>query len=256
MMHQSLSYHLHKHKHYSASETLTYKKQKWKVDSHMKTENKKQEILQAYQFRHACKVFDANKKISDDDFHFILETGRLSPSSFGLEPWKFVVIQNASLREKLKQVSGGAQGQLPTASHFVVILARKEAGLRHDSDHVIKMWKDIQQMPEEFIQGFSVFYKSFFETELEDNDRLIFEWACKQTYIAMGNMMTAAAQIGIDSCPIEGFDKEKVTSILQNEGIINNNDFGVSCMAAFGYRLADPKRPKARQNPADIIEWR
>jgi nitroreductase len=219
-------------------------------------ESKKQEILKAYQFRHACKEFDTNKKISDEDFHFILETGRLSPSSFGFEPWKFVVIQDAALREKLKPVSGGAQGQLPTASHFVVILARREEGLRHDSVHVNKMMKDIHHMPEEVVQGLSGFYKSFVETELEDNDRLIFEWASKQTYIALGNMMTAAAQIGIDSCPIEGFDKKQVTSILQNEGIINANDFGVACMVAFGYRQEDPKRPKTRQNLDEIVEWR
>lgn len=219
-------------------------------------ESKKQEILKAYQFRHACKAFDTNKKISDEDFHFILETGRLSPSSFGFEPWKFVVIQDAALREKLKSVSGGAQGQLPTASHFVVILARREEGLRHDSVHVIKMMKDIHHMPEEVVQGFSDFYKSFVETELEDNDRLIFEWASKQTYIALGNMMTAAAQIGIDSCPIEGFNKKQVTAILQNEGIIKANDFGVACMVAFGYRQEDPKRPKTRQNLDDIVEWR
>lgn len=220
------------------------------------TESKKQEILKAYQFRHACKAFDINKKISDEDFHFILETGRLSPSSVGLEPWKFVVIQDAALREKLKPVSGGAQGQLPTASHFVVILARRKEGLRHDSVHVIKMLKDIHHMPEEVVQGLSGFYKSFIETELEDNDRLIFEWASKQTYIALGNMMTAAAQIGIDSCPIEGFDKKQVTAILQNEGIINGNDFGVACMVAFGYRQEDPKRPKTRQNLDEIVEWR
>ncbi|WP_332699495.1 NAD(P)H-dependent oxidoreductase [Halalkalibacter lacteus] len=220
------------------------------------TESKKQEILKAYQFRHACKAFDNNKKISDEDFHFILETGRLSPSSFGFEPWKFVVIQDAALREKLKPVSGGAQGQLPTASHFVVILARRKEDLRHDSVHVIKMMKDIHHMPEEVVQGLSGFYKSFVETELEDNDRLIFEWASKQTYIALGNMMTAAAQIGIDSCPIEGFDKKQVTSILQNEGIINANDFGVACMVAFGYRQEDPKRPKTRQNLDEVVEWR
>jgi nitroreductase len=166
------------------------------------------------------------------------------------------VIQDAALREKLKPVSGGAQGQLPTASHFVVILARRKEGLRHDSVHVIKMMKDIHQMPEEVVQGLSGFYKTFVETELEDNDRLIFEWASKQTYIALGNMMTAAAQIGIDSCPIEGFDKKQVTSILQNEGIINANDFGVACMVAFGYRQEDPKRPKTRQNLDEIVEWR
>ncbi|MCM3771370.1 NAD(P)H-dependent oxidoreductase [Priestia aryabhattai] len=219
-------------------------------------ENKKQEILKAYQFRHACKEFDTNKKISDEDFRFILETGRLSPSSVGLEPWKFVVIQDAALREKLKPVSGGAQGQLPTASHFVVILARGKEGLRHDSVHVIKMMKDIHHMPEEVVQNLSGFYKSFVETELEDNDRLIFEWASKQTYIALGNMMTAAAQIGIDSCPIEGFDKKQVTTILKNEGIIEGNDFGVACMVAFGYRKENPKRPKTRQNLDEIVKWR
>jgi nitroreductase len=218
------------------------------------TESKKQEILKAYQFRYACRAFDTNKKISDEDFHFILETGRLSPSSVGLEPWKFVVIQDAALREKLKPVTGGAQGQLPTASHFVVILARQD--LRHDSAHVIKMLKDIHHMPEEVVQHLSGHYKSFIETELEDNDRLIFEWASKQTYIALGNMMTAAAQIGIDSCPIEGFDKKQVTSILQNESIISANDFGVAYMVAFGYRQEDPKRPKARQNLDEIVEWR
>jgi nitroreductase len=69
-------------------------------------------------------------------------------------------------------------------------------------------------------------------------------------------MMTAAAQIGIDSCPIEGFDKKQVTAILQNEGIINDNDFGVACMVAFGYRQEDPKLPKTRQNLDEIVEWR
>jgi nitroreductase len=220
------------------------------------TESKKQEILKAYEFRRACKAFDTNKKIMDEDFHFILETGRLSPSSFGFEPWKFVVIQNAALREKLKPVSGGATGQLPTASHFVVILARREEGLRPDSVHVNKMWKDIHHMSEEIVQDWSDFYKFFVETELEDNDRLIFEWSIRQTYIALGNMMTAAAQIGIDSCPIEGFDKKQVTAILQNEGIINGDDFGVACMVAFGYRQKDPYRPQTRQHLDEIVEWR
>ncbi|NIK66961.1 NAD(P)H-dependent oxidoreductase [Paenibacillus sp. BK720] len=219
-------------------------------------ESKKQEILNAYKFRHACKAFDTNKKIPDEDFHFILETGRLSPSSFGFEPWKFVVIQNAALREKLEPVSGGATGQLPTASHFVIILARRENSLRPDSVYVNKMWKDIHHMPEEVVLDWRDFYKSFIEREIEDNDRLIFEWSIRQNYIAMGNMMTAAALIGIDSCPIEGFDKKQVTAILQNEGIINGDDFGVACMVAFGYRQKHPKRPQTRQQLDEIVEWR
>ncbi|MDI4643646.1 NAD(P)H-dependent oxidoreductase [Cohnella hashimotonis] len=218
------------------------------------TESQKQEILKAYQFRFACRSFDPNKKIPDEDFHFILETGRLSPSSAGLEPWKLVVIQDAALREKLKPVTAGAQSSLPTASHFVVILARQ--GLRHDSAHVTKMVNDVHNFPEALIPHFLGSYQTFVETELEDNDRLLFEWASKQTYIALGNMMTAAAQIGIDSCPIEGFDRQKVTAILQNEGIINGDDFGLACMVAFGYRQEDPKRPKARQTLDEIVEWR
>lgn len=218
------------------------------------TESKKQEILKAYQFRFACRSFDPNKKISDEDFHFILETGRLSPSSAGLEPWKFVVIQDTALREKLKPATAGAQGSLPTASHFVVIFARQ--GLRHDSAHVTKMVKDVHHFPEELLPHFLGSYQTFVATDLEDNDRLLFEWASKQTYITLGNMMTAAAQIGIDSCPIEGFDRKQVTAILQDEGIINGNDFGLSCMVAFGYRQEDPKRPKARQTLDEIVEWR
>lgn len=73
-------------------------------------EMKKQEILEAFQFRHATKEFDPNKRISDDNFNTILEAGRLSPSSIGYEPWKFVVVQNKELREKLREVSWGHKG--------------------------------------------------------------------------------------------------------------------------------------------------
>ena len=75
-------------------------------------------IIDAYYFRHACKTFDADKTISDQDFATILETGRLSPSSFGYEPWRFLVVQDRALRDKLKPAVWGAQGTLPTASHF------------------------------------------------------------------------------------------------------------------------------------------
>ena len=82
-------------------------------------------FLDAMMFRHACKEFDDSKKISDEDFAKILEIGRLSPSSFGFEPWKFLVIQDTTLRSKLKEIVWGAQGTLPSASHYLIILARK-----------------------------------------------------------------------------------------------------------------------------------
>ncbi len=118
------------------------------------------------------------------------------------------------------------------------------------------MMTGIQHLSDEVLERVSGVYKSFVDTRLENNDRLISEWASKQTYIALGNMMTAAAQIGIDSCPIEGFDKNQVTSILQNEGIMKAGDFEVSCMVAFGYRQDGPNRSKARQNLDEVVEWR
>ena len=99
-------------------------------------------IINAFNFRHATKEFDPKKKVSDSDFHTILETGRLSPSSLGLEPWRFVVIENEDLKEKLKPYSWGAQKQLNTASRFVIILARKN--VTADSEYVQHIIRDIK----------------------------------------------------------------------------------------------------------------
>ncbi|AKG33940.1 NAD(P)H-dependent oxidoreductase [Paenibacillus durus] len=218
-------------------------------------QNVKDQIIEAYQFRHACKVFDETKKISDADFDFILETGRLSPSSFGFEPWKFVVLQNPAIREKLLPVTWGAQKQLPTSSHFVIALSRTKADMVADSAHIQRMMKEVQLLPVEVQEGKGKAYHNFQENDFKllDNERVTFEWGARQTYIALGNMMTAAAQIGIDSCPIEGFDKEKAEQILKEEGILKGN-FGIACMVAFGYRLQDP-RPKTRQSIEQIVEW-
>ncbi|MFJ8528140.1 NAD(P)H-dependent oxidoreductase [Bacillus sp. NPDC094106] len=220
-------------------------------------EHTKEEILKAYHFRHACKEFDVNKKISDEDFHFILETGRLSPSSFGFEPWKFVVIQNQELRNKLLPVAWGAQKQLPTASHFIVILARKKEEMLYNSSYISNFMENIQQLPEEVVTMKRGFYKEFQESDFQllESDRAMFDWASKQTYIALGNMMTAAAQIGIDSCPIEGFHQEKVTTILKEEGIISDDTFGISVLAAFGYRVEEPKHNKTRQTMDKVVKW-
>ncbi|MDG4656443.1 NAD(P)H-dependent oxidoreductase [Ectobacillus antri] len=222
----------------------------------MNKEAKKQEILEAYQFRHATKEFDPEKKISEEDFAFILETARLSPSSFGFEPWRFVVIQNPALREQLRSVSWGAQKQLPTASHFVVLLARTAEDMIYNSDYIAHMKKDIKQLPKEAYDAISGFYKTFLESDFKllGNDRAMFDWAAKQVYIALGNMMTAAAQIGIDSCPIEGFDQEKVHDILEKAGALEGGSFDVAVMVAFGYRVRDP-RPKIRQDMNDVVKW-
>jgi len=212
-------------------------------------------FLEAMHFRHACKEFDNTKKISDEDFHTILEAGRLSPSSFGFEPWKFLVINNEDLKEKLKAFTWGAQGTLPTASHFVIILARKN--MRYDSKYIQHMMQDIKNMPQEAQEVYTNFYKGFQEKDFKllQDERRLFDWACKQTYIAMANMLTGAAYLGIDSCPIEGFDVDAVENFLKNELDIDTQEFGVSVMVAFGYRKAAPKRGMMRQELGDIVQY-
>lgn len=215
---------------------------------------KKEEILAAFEFRHATKEFDPTKKISAEDFNFILETARLSPSSVGLEPWKFVVVQNPDLREKLRAVSWGAQGQMPSASHLVLIVARKDA--RYDSDYFWQQMTGVKQIPADNVKNMMVRYKTFQEEDckLMESERALFDWASKQTYIALGNMMTSAALIGIDSCPIEGFHTDSVDAILREEGLLENDQYGISVMAAFGYRVKTP-RPKTRRESEDVIRW-
>ena len=125
----------------------------------------KQRILDAFRFRHACKEFDPNKKIAAEDFDFILETARLSPSSFGLEPWKFLVIQNPELRKKMLPYVWGGQKQLPTASHVIVTLVRKTCFMKYDSVYVQDFMRQVQKFPEEAAQTRSSILKKFQEQD-------------------------------------------------------------------------------------------
>ncbi|MCM3746469.1 NAD(P)H-dependent oxidoreductase [Paenibacillus pasadenensis] len=216
---------------------------------------RKEQILEAFRFRHATKVFDADRKIPAEDFDFILETGRLSPSSFGYEPWKFVVLQNPAIREELKAVTWGAQGTLPTASHFLLILARSSEQVRHGSAYLDYMNREVLKLPEKAEEGRKAMFRDFQVRDfgLMEHPRQLEDWAAKQTYIALGNMMTSAAQIGIDSCPIEGFHKEKAEALLREHGILGD-EFSLSVMAAFGYRVQEP-REKIRRCADEVVKW-
>lgn len=224
----------------------------------MKKPNFSQEdILNAFQYRHACKEFDTDKKLSQDEIEFILETARLSPSSFGFEPWHFVVVQDKELRELLKPISWGAPLKLDTASHFVLGLTMKAPMTKWDSDYISYMMNDVKQLPEDVKEMYLKFYREFQERDFDlDTDRKLFDWASKQTYIALGNMMTSAALVGIDSCPIEGFHQEKVEALLRDKFDIDTNKYGLSYMVAFGHRKNEPPHAKSRRAMNDIIDWK
>lgn len=216
----------------------------------------KEQFIEMMNFRHACKVFDENKKISDDDFQYILESARLSPSSFGFEPWHFLVVQDPALRDKLKALTWGAQGTLPTASHFIVTLARTAKSMRFDSDYIENIMARVHHIPDEGRIIRKQYYQEFQENDfnLLQNDRTLLDWATKQTYIALANMMNAAAFIKIDSCPIEGFKAEQVNQLLASDFDIDTSNYQVAYMVAFGYRK-DPQNEKTRQKLEDIVSW-
>ncbi|MCL4165445.1 UNVERIFIED_CONTAM: hypothetical protein GTU68_056544 [Idotea baltica] len=118
------------------------------------------------------------------------------------------------------------------------------------------MMKDVKQLPEDVIEMYSKFYREFQERDFDlDTDKKLFDWSSKQTYIALGNMMTSAALVGIDSCPIEGFHQEKAEALLREKFGIDTDKYGLSFMVAFGYRKADPEFGKSRRNMEDIVTW-
>lgn len=223
----------------------------------MKTHITKEQILEAFQFRHACKEFDANKKLSGEEINFILKTGNLSPSSFGFEPWHFIVVQDKELRELLKPVAWGAPLKLDTASHFILGLTMKAPMTKWDSDYIMHMMKDVKQFPKDVIEMYSKFYREFQESDFNlDTDKKLFDWASKQTYIALANMMTSAALVGIDSCPIEGFHQEKTEALLKDKFNVDTTKYGLSYMVAFGHRKAAPAHEKTRRPLEKIVTWK
>lgn len=212
-----------------------------------------EEVLSLFHFRSATRHYDAEKKISQEDFQCILESARLSPSSVGSEPWKFVVLQNKALRQAIKPVSWGLATQIDHASHLVILLAKKNA--RYDSDFFKEALLKRQLSDEQIAKAVAV-YQKFQEHDMRilESERTLFDWASKQTYIALANMMTAAALLGIDSCPIEGFDYAEVSRILAEAQVFDPQEYGISVMVTFGYRAKEP-RPKSRKPFNELVSW-
>lgn len=187
------------------------------------------DFSKAMDFRHACKVFDDTKKISDEDIKFILEAGRKSPSSFGMEAWKFLVITNEELKAKLQPFCWN-QPQITTCSHLVIVLTNINS-VKPQSGLPEQRFKR-REMPQEKLDFYLDLYAKHLKNELS-TDENVHHWTARQTYIAAANMMTAAAYIGIDSCPIEGYEKQKVEEVLN----LDPTQYQLSMVLPFGYRI-------------------
>lgn len=214
----------------------------------------KKQIRQGIDHRLAVRVY-SDRKISKEDVDFILDAAWLSPSSIGLEAWRFIVLEDDSIKEALKEIAWGAQYQLETASHFVLLIAGKD--VRYDSDNVYQSLVRRGLTDEADLKARLARYRSFQESDMHlDSPRALFDWAAKQTYIALGNMMMTASLMGIDSCPIEGFDYDKVNQLLSKAGLIDPQKEGIASMLSLGYRLRDPKHPRSRKPREDIVFWK
>ena len=201
--------------------------------------------LEILKFRHACKIFDESKKIGAGEFDFILEAGRLSPSSTGLEQWDFLVVQNKELREKIKAVSWN-QVQITSCSHLVVILAKIKE-VKVGSSYIDKM---IARRADKNIEAIAARQKFFLLSNFKNDDELTFQWSHEQCMIAATNMMNAAASLDIDSCPIEGFDRHALNEILG----LDESEKRVAIVVPFGYRL-NPQPEKLRRQRAEVVTW-
>jgi nitroreductase len=207
---------------------------------------KKNDFLALMEFRHACKIFDEEKKITQEDIKSILEAGRLSPSSFGMEPWKFLVITNETLKAKLRPLCWN-QIQITSCSHLVVILAAIES-VKPQSGIPQKLFSR-RDLPEEKIDAYIKLYTEFLADTFTSDEKTL-AWSAKQCYIAAANMMNAAASLKIDSCPIEGFEKQKVEEVLQ----LDTKAYQVALILPFGYRV-NPQPQKIRKDFSSVVSF-
>lgn len=181
-------------------------------------------------WRYATKKFDAAKKISNGDLEILKEAIRLSSSSYGLQPYKVIIVDNPEIRAKLQPVAWG-QSQIIEASHLIVFA--NETTLEESAiDNYVKNISETREIPLEKLVGYGDFMKSKILTLDEDSQNI---WTSKQTYLALGNLLNAAAELKIDVTPMEGFIPEKVNEVLGLEKLGLN----ASLIAAIGYRHED-----------------
>lgn len=198
------------------------------------------ELNQALNWRYATKVFDANQQINDETFDALLQSLRLSPSSFGLQPWKFIVVENADLRQQLRAQSWN-QPQVTDASHLIVLCA-KEAVSTEDIEEWIKCLAITQSTPIDQLAPLQGMIQQF-TSSMSPVDMQ--HWNTRQVYLALGQLMTSAAMLGIDTCPLEGISASAYDQILGLE----SSGYRTRVACALGYRSEQDKyatAPKAR----------
>lgn len=208
------------------------------------------DIIKALNWRYATKSYDSSKKVSEKDLDEMLEAMRLSPSSFGLQPWKFVVVEDKELRKKIAEKAWN-QPQVTEASHLIVICAKTDV----TEDYIKNFIKDIaktRDIPVESLKGYEDMMINFRKSLSAEEVR---NWTKKQAYISLGILLHTAAMKKIDATPMEGFSPEGVDEILN----LKEKGLTSAVLCAIGHRsdkdhTANYK--KVRHSLSTVVEKR
>jgi nitroreductase len=196
-------------------------------------------LLEQLNWRYATKKFDATKKIPAEQWSQLEQALILSASSYGLQPWTFVVVNDPATRAKLKPLSWN-QSQVTDASHLVVFAVRKNLGVEHIDKHLQR----IAEVRGQTVESLKDLRARLVGDIVEGPRSLIVnQWAQRQLYIALGTFLTSAALLGIDACPMEGFEADKYDAELG----LNKLGLASTVMVTAGYRAADDSYAKAKK---------
>ena len=205
-------------------------------------------IIEDLIWRYATKKYDTTKKIPQDQIDILIEALRLSPSSYGLLPFKILMIESAEIREKLKPHSWN-QSQITDASHLLVFCSLKEMTDVYIDQHT-ELVERTRSLEKGQLQGFANFVK------VKVNEKSVFdqsEWNARQSYIALGILMQSCAALRIDATPMEGFEPEKYNEILG----LNDKNLDATLVCALGYRSEEDTNQhlkKVRKPMTDFLE--
>ncbi|MFM7652225.1 MAG: NAD(P)H-dependent oxidoreductase [Vulcanococcus sp.] len=208
-----------------------------------------EQLLEALHWRYATKVFDPHRPIDPSTWQALEQALVLTASSYGLQPWKFLVITDPALRGELRPHSWN-QSQITDCSHLVVLLSKRTINPA-DADRLIAATAAARQLEVSALAG----YRQMIQVDLIEGprSRIVAEWAARQVYIALGNLLSSAALLGVDTCAIEGFSPPDYDRILGLDG----SDFRSCVVCACGHRSEDDKYAsltKVRYMATDLIE--